>query len=208
MTEANALHSLYGGKDALAGNVGGQARDQEAWTPDDLLAAVRTALGGKIVLDVCGASRWSLPEVRDKRGKVQRAAVPHGGWFADITIARDAETQVSPHGGLVLQADGLDVDWAGRPGFDNPPYNDLRRWLTKAAETGKTGTPHVHLGPVRTQRKWWLPLARTGEIVFLNYNVKFKGWKCAVPFPVCLIAWNCTIPDLGSKETGRWDRQS
>jgi hypothetical protein len=199
MTEANALHSLYGGATALAGNVGGQDRDQEAWTPDDILAIAGAALG-RIELDPCGASAWELAEVV-KAGKVKRKAVS-GGWFADVTLSH-AEPQVSPHGGLVLRGDGLTTSWQGRRTFVNSPYDPLEPWLRKCASEAAQGTPIVSLGPVRPHRRWWLPLVRTGQIVFLNYDVRFKGWTQAVPFPLCLVAWNCTIP-VTQKETGRW----
>lgn len=58
--EPNALHSLYGGasaRKALSGNVGGQEREQEVWTPDWIWDVARAALGGRIALDPCAASR-------------------------------------------------------------------------------------------------------------------------------------------------------
>lgn len=204
----NALHSLYGGaaaRSALAGTVGGQAREQEAWTPDWVLDAVRGAFGGRIGLDPCGASEWELPPIRKPDGKIVREAIS-GGWFADLTLRLGGEDKRGPHGGLVLTVqDALKEDWTalGESIFQNPAYDALQPWLAKCVESAQGGAPVVHLGPVRPRRSWWWPLAATGEIVWLNYDVRFRGYKQAHPENLCLISWNCTIPNLGKRENWR-----
>jgi hypothetical protein len=199
-----ALDSRYGKARALAGNVGVADREQEAWTPDWVLDAAREALGGRIGLDPCGASAWTLPEIRDAAGRVKRAAQDGGGWFADVTLARTDHAGVGPHGGLVIDCDALDTDWsdAGTV-FQNPPYDSLDVWLVKLVETAALGVPCVHLGPVRPKRVWWWPLVSTGEIVWLNYDVRFRGYKQAHPENLCLVSFNCTIPPLGKRENWR-----
>lgn len=203
----NALHSLYGGKqarNALSGNVGGQARKQEVWTPEWILAAARQAMGG-IQLDPCGATAYES-EVR-VGPKVNPIT---GGWFADITLVQPGACeglQTSPHGGTLVSLDGKSQDWSqAKSTFVNPEFADLEAWLTHASLCGQRGGRTTFLSPVRTHRRWWLPTIRStgGEIVFLDYRVKFKGHESAFPAPLCLITWNCRLPDLGARETGRW----
>lgn len=169
-----ALKSLYGGKrKALAGTVGGQAREQEVWTPDWIIDAARTALGGTIDLDPCAASK---PEAH----------------FAKINIT--------------LPMDSLTMQWAvpiARGAYVNPPYAELEAWMKKCAHEADKGLKIVMLIPFRPHRKWFWPLLRAAEIVFLNYKVVFKGHKSAFPAALVMVSWNCRIPDLGERETHR-----
>jgi hypothetical protein len=206
----DAGKSLDGGA-ALGGTVGGQAREQEAWSPVWVLDAAREALGGRIVLDPCGASAWCLPEVCkvDKQGRRQVArAFVEGGWFADVTLTGlGGYAGHSPHGGWCAEADGLAVDWcqAGAV-YVNPPYNVLGDWLAKILEAARAGCKVVALFPARPRRQWWCdatlkcPQAQT---VFLSYDVRFQGYAQAHPENMCLVGWNCRIPLLGTRETWR-----
>jgi hypothetical protein len=196
-----ALASLYGGK-ALAGNVGGQEREQEVWTPDWILAAASASMGG-IQLDPCGASRFDSEVVHvKKKGKV----VPiTGGWFADVTLVKPGTHEglvQSPHGGTVVCLDGLAQDWSqARSVFVNPPYDALEVWLNKCKGAN---TPVVALVPVRTHRPWFCAAARGALVVTLTYRVIFKGHLDAFPAPLALVCWNVDLVDLGERETGRW----
>lgn len=101
----------------------------------------------------------------------------------------------------MFRTDGLVEAWDPRGTFFNPPFNNLRPWLEKAVhERGKT----IGLFPFRPHRRWFLPLVETGTTVFLNYNVRFKGFDHAFPAPLVLVSWRCEIPHLGPRETGRW----
>ena len=211
---SNALKSLFGDQNALAGNVGGQRRVQETWTPDWVIDAASQAMGG-IQLDPCGASSYdSEVTVVHKRlngERVTRVNPTTGGWFADITLTRPGAFEglaQSPHGGTVISKDSYPEDWTqARSVYLNPEFAELEKWLTKAAETGRH-TQVIALSPVRTHRSWWFPTIQRsgGAIVYLSYNVKFKGHDFAFPAPLCLISWNCTLPDLGARETWRNDK--
>jgi len=217
------LKSLYGGAAALGGTVGGQDREQEAWSPTWFLEAAATALGGRIPLDPCGASAWALPAA-PKRGrdglpvlhtKGKRAGQPvlvrdaiEGGWFADLTLTGPGGFEgPSPHGGYVAAVDGRDgASWAQAGGaYVNPEYADLDLWLEAMLACARTGCPVVGLFPVRSRRQWWADAVRApgAELVCLRYDVVFQGYHAAHPENMCGVAWNCRLPPLGARETWR-----
>lgn len=213
---ANALDSLSGAASALSGNVGGQEREQEAWTPDWILRAAEASFGGPIQLDPCGATAWELPEAwtvdRNGRRRLARAAIS-GGWFADLTLVKPGTHEGlkrSPHGGTVVCLDGKAQDWRqARSVFVNWPYDDTEAWLGKCAREGAAGARIIGLGPFRPHRRWFPELAKTcaatgGDLVSLWYSVRFKGHKDAFPAPLALFSWNVPIIPLGEKETARW----
>lgn len=207
--KTNALQSLYGGKDAalarddtlaLAGNVGGQARKQETWTPAWIIMAAHAAMGG-IEYDPCAAS-------------------DPAGWFAEHNDTLPAEAvdlerrqlatkskkerafiarQLRPFylGGSLL------TPWRQR-NFVNQPFKWLEHWLRKCAEEAKDGKRIVQIGPVRPHRSWWRPLVKTAvQVVYLRWDVVFQGHSQAFPAPLALCSWNCIVPYLGERETGR-----
>jgi hypothetical protein len=188
---SDALASLYGKKSALTGNVGGQARVQEVHTPAWIWQAVRDTFGGRIALDPCAASD---PQ----------------HWQAEANIT--------------LPDNALALDWDVDGGiYANPPFNQLGPtkgrpatekseakpfthcgWMAKFATEAEAGRQIVALVPFRPHRKFFLKACSGGEIVCLNYDVKFEGHKQAFPAPLCLISWNCRVVDLCSRENGRW----
>lgn len=202
MTAATALDSLYGKASALSGNVGGQDREQEAWTPDWILRAAEASFGGPIQLDPCGASAYELP-AHGKRGPIT------GGWFADVTLVKPGTHEglvKSPHGGTVVCLDGKAQDWRqARSVFVNWPYDDTIAWLGKCAREGEAGAKIIGLGPFRPHRKWFPGFVRgCTDVVSLNYRVMFQGHKDAFPAPLFLCSWNVGIVPLGDRETARW----
>lgn len=210
----SALSTLYGSPDqsatALAGNVGGQAREQETWTPDWIVEVARQAMGG-IQLDPCGASNFdSYVTMKKTKHRTEKVNPITGGWFADVTLVKPGTHEglvQSPHGGTVVCLDGLAQDWTAASSFFlNEPFDDLETWFRKAAFTCTSSkTKGVMIGPFRPHRVWFPELAKTcQDFVTLGYAVKFKGHLDACPFPLFLGSWNCAIPDLGNKETGRW----
>jgi len=56
MPKPNALHSLYGGKTALSGNIGGQKREQTVFTPEWFIDQISLAAGSGPSLDPCTTS--------------------------------------------------------------------------------------------------------------------------------------------------------
>lgn len=204
----SALATLYGAPDqsntALAGNVGGQGREQEAWTPTWVIQAACRAFGGPIHLDPCGASSFASEVVH--KGKANPIT---GGWFAQVTLVKPGTHEglvQAPHGGTVVCLDGLTQDWSqARSVFVNPPYDSLEAWLQKCAETAVHGTPIILLGPFRPHRKWFPRLLdKAQDLVLLNYAVKFQGHLNSFPAPLFLASWNVGIPYLEERENGRW----
>jgi hypothetical protein len=208
------VHSLYGGAvarrragtrtaaDALCGNVGGQARIQETWSPPWIWEVAEAAVGGKVALDPCAASvpsgwfareNWTLPPAAlALEAKLRR------------TTAKKERSQLERELKPFYFAGGLSVDWPFESAYVNEPFRWLEAWLRKCVEQARLGVKIVQLGPVRPHRPWWLPLVRTGHsLVYLRYDVKFQGHKQAFPAPLALCSWNCVIPYLGERETGR-----
>lgn len=103
---------------------------------------------------------------------------------------------------ITLPDDSLKIDWTqyGNSVYVNPPYKYLKKWLLKCSQTPMK---IVALVPVRVHRKWFNELTKDAEIVFLDGNFKFKGYKDTYPVPLCLVSWNCKIPSLGTRETNR-----
>lgn len=68
--------------------------------------------------------------------------------------------------------------------FCNPPYSDIRPWLSKAREAALA----VFLVPARTDTRWWHDLAmKADEIRFLRGRLKFGDAKNSAPFPSVLL---------------------
>ena len=208
---SNALSTLYAAPGqsatALAGNVGGQEREQETWTPDTVIAVCRAAMGG-IQLDPCGASRYdSTVTLKATKNRPQKVNPITGGWFADVTLVKPGTFEglvKSPHGGTVVCLDGKTQDWSqAKSTFVNPPFDDLEAWMRLAALHGAK-SPVCLLGPFRPHRRWFTEIARTcTNFVTLWYSLRFKGHSDACPFPLFLASWSCEIPDMGTMETGR-----
>jgi hypothetical protein len=109
-----------------------------------------------------------------------------------------------------LLCDGLDLDWATelrwRPStseggcvFVNPPYSELRRWLTKCAgESSKVtmlGHAIVALVPARVEQPCWTDVVHTVDaIAFRQGRIIFDHPEGApaqtASFPVALLVWH------------------
>lgn len=210
MTAPNAVHSLYGGAkarrrdagEALCGNVGGQPRVQETWSPEWIVEAAKRGLGGSIELDPCAASdpdawfgfeNWTLPPEARELEAVLAATT-------DRKLRSKTLKLLRPH----WHGGGLARDWDAVTAYVNPPFGLLQPWMEKCLEQARRGVRVVLLTPVRPHRPWWLPIVRTGRCVCLHYNVKFQGHAQAFPAALALVTWNCTLPSLGARETGRF----
>lgn len=97
--------------------------------------------------------------------------------------------------------DGLSVEW-GAKNYVNPPFNNLRAWLTKAVEEWSKGKEVVFLTPIRIHTKYFqelvLPLADQGnvQLYVLTNGVKFKGYKEKAPFGVMFVYFHHNVPPL------------
>jgi hypothetical protein len=201
-----ALQSLYGAKtaaDRLCGNVGGQAREQETWTPSWVWDVVFETFSGPPALDPFAASspegqkaleNWTLPDyVRDLERAI-KVADPK-----DPSLA-EAKREIKK----AYRAGSLLLPWR-ETNYCNPAFAFLQEALAKIAEEAKLGRKILALYPVRTNRPWWprAHKAAGAEVVYLRYDVVFQGHKSAFPASLCLSGWNVRVPDLGPRETDR-----
>lgn len=173
---STALKSLYGGKKALAGNVGGQKREQTVLTPKWLIDGLLRCCGLKLGLDPCTTS-----------------ANPTG---AAIFCSKTEKLKdgVTPN----PFDDGLKIDWADTTGsehltFVNPPYADLEEWLKKCAEEARNGARIYALIPFRPQRTWFSYYLHGQKLACLA-PFPFVGEKNGFPAPLCIASWNVPVP--------------
>lgn len=83
-------------------------------------------------------------------------------------------------------ADGLSLDW-GQACFVNPPYSDLRNWVSKSIEEAKKGKRVLMLIPARTDTKAFKQLFEYGSrFFFVQGRLRFNEAKCA-PFPSMIV---------------------
>jgi hypothetical protein len=183
-----ALTSLY--------SLTGPAREQEVSTPQWILDAAAEAMGS-IWIDPCAHSDLSRHFAQlnfmlsDYGQELQRALRVLQG---DEAKAVQKELQGEYRKGSLV------LDWtAWDRVFINPIYSDLEVWMEKACTVGGSC---VQLIPVRPHRQWWPRCAKGWQCVYLA-PFAFVGSKDSFPAPLCLLAKNCTIPDLGKRETYR-----
>lgn len=87
------------------------------------------------------------------------------------------------------QFDGLSVEWGTR-NYVNPPFNQLKAWLTKAVGEWGKGKEVVFLMPIRLHTAYFLNLVQphieSGAVrmYVLKGGVKFKGYTQRAPFGV------------------------
>lgn len=100
--------------------------------------------------------------------------------------------------------DGLSQDWSGDVAWNNPPYNDIKTWAAKSAESHANGGTVVMLIPARTDTKAFQNIiASTATCVcFVRGRLKFDNpslpsWKedgshkkTGAPFPSLLVIWD------------------
>ena len=85
--------------------------------------------------------------------------------------------------------DGLEVDW-GANNYVNPPFNQLKSWLSKAISEWRKKKNVIFLMPIRIHTNYFLdqiqPLIESGEVSMyvLRGGVKFKGYGQKAPFGV------------------------
>jgi hypothetical protein len=208
---STALSSLYGGKvarqrregKALAGNVGGQKREQTVLTPP-----------------------WFIKQLVNPRLEMFMAnpTKPMPGQVAEYTLALDpCTTPENPTGALVKCTgtetltskdgayetpspfdNGLLIDWKdtllglGKANpfvWVNPPFDALEEWLEKCAREGSRGIPIHALIPFRPHRVWFGDLLQFSKATIKSLApFPFVGSKSAFPAPLCLCSWNITSP--------------
>lgn len=181
---STALASLYGGKvarqrregKALAGNVGGQEREQTVLTPRWFLDELIRRAGMPIALDPC-----TTPE--------------------NPTQAKAHCSNTEMIGGMPSPFDnGLIMSWhdtakhLGGFVYVNPPYADLQTWLRKCAAEAELGAQIYALVPWRSNRDWFCAHLRSGATATTIAPIAFVGSKSGFPAPLCVLSWNLPAP--------------
>lgn len=152
---------------ALAGNVGGQAREQTVFTPEWLIAQLR-AVEGVIGLDPCTTPANPVQAVVCCTGAGPEDDGKVAPWHLAASVG---------------------------PFYVNPPYAELRAWLTKARDEHAAGARGWLLGPFRPQRGWFLPLLAGLDVALLR-PFAFVGHDSAFPAPLFLAGYGVRIPEL------------
>lgn len=106
--------------------------------------------------------------------------------------------------GLLRAWRGFDSAYAGGLVYVNPPYNNLEAWLAKCMDAGDWGAKIIALIPVRTQRVWWQAAFRDAKEVRACRPFAFEGHAQAFPAPLCMMSWNCVIPDIQTPPTKKY----
>lgn len=99
--------------------------------------------------------------------------------------------------------DGLEQSWAGERVWCNPPYSDIKSWVTKAWAESVMANLIVMLLPAnRTEQRWWQELVEpyrlngalrvefvSGRQRFIAHNKDRIDANERPPFGVCLLVW-------------------
>lgn len=94
--------------------------------------------------------------------------------------------------------DGLAQGWRGTC-WMNPPYGDeIKKWISKAYQSAKSGCTAVCLVPARVDTGWWWNHCIHGEVRFLRGRLKFGGEGNA-PFPSAVIIFRPGVLPEDSK---------
>ena len=198
MGRTNALHSLYGGKaarlklaaeaegKALAGNVGGQKRNQTVLTTQWFLNELRKNVDRPLGYDPC-TTPWNPCKA--------------------LTFSTEKTNGLTVNWAKQSQKHG----WI----YVNPPYDDLKRWMVKALMESERGAQIYMLAPFRPWRTWFcelIPFSDTLDrrIVTSLAPMPFEGEKSAYPAPLCVIPYNLSLPYIVNPRgknmvTGHWD---
>lgn len=84
---------------------------------------------------------------------------------------------------------GLQQDWAAK-NWCNPPYSDIKRWVTKARREQLKGNMTVMLIPSRTDTAifhYSIYNKANVELRFIRGRLKFGDSKNSAPFPSMLV---------------------
>ena len=92
--------------------------------------------------------------------------------------------------------DGLAVPWR-RINYVNPPYDDVARWMAKAASEAELGHASVLLVPARPYTRYFADHAfgRATHVVFLQDRVTFQGYTAPLPIPLMLVVFGAVPKD-------------
>ena len=87
---------------------------------------------------------------------------------------------------LLSTVDGLAIEWS-EANFVNPPYSNLKAWISKSIEQANKGKKVLLLIPARTDTKAFKMLFEYGSIIsFITGRLRFNEANSA-PFPSMLV---------------------
>jgi phage N-6-adenine-methyltransferase len=148
-------------------------------------------------------ARGALDEV-DDRGTHPMYFDPWNARFGGFTL----DAAAAPHNAkadrfFTRSEDGLAQSWAGEKVWCNPPYSDLRAWVSKAwREWGGTRGIVMLLPANRVEQKWWQELIEPYrgrgwmDVEFLPGRMRFERPGVVIgpkgdrpPFGCVLVIW-------------------
>lgn len=162
MSPPNAMRSFFGTSGA---------RPQEVYTPQVIKDGLSVLWPEGVALDPCHGSGSILDAERT-------LCIPP-------TLRGKRQVFEGPD-----EQNGLKQPWESRT-YVNPPFSHLKEWLEKAVWEGAMERAEILvLSPVRTSRPWFrAALADCTDAYWLNYNIRFLGFKDAFPQALCLLYW-------------------
>lgn len=122
----------------------------------------------------------------------------HALWGFTVDVACEIETALLPKY-YTPKEDGLMQDWSTEVFWCNPPYSDLKPWLTKSSVSYKQGGTGLVLVPSRTDTIAFQDFAVPnctcicfvkGRIKFSDPNADPNAKKNPSPFPSVIIVFD------------------
>ena len=159
-----------------------QKREQEIYTPWELLEVPVATWPDGIQLDPCSGPASLVPAANAFRG----VRIDTGSRTRDTELEDGSVLPGEPiyrWGGS-----GLIARWMQNT-YVNPPFEDLEEWLLKSTiEHAKGITEQILLFPVRPNRQWWADYMRTvpTSVAWLR-PFCFVGFEQSFPAPCVLV---------------------
>jgi phage N-6-adenine-methyltransferase len=135
------------------------------------------------VLGPRGAQDWETPPAL--------FAALHEEFGFTVDAAADQDNALLPRCWDLID-DGLEQDWDGEVVWCNPPFNETKAWVRKAASSRGTA---VLLIPASIDALWWydVVMATASEVRLLRGRIKFwaggQEWPSVLPRPVAVVIW-------------------
>lgn len=120
-------------------------------------------------------------------------------------LAASRENSVAGMAFFSEEDDALTKHWSTADGWNwcNPPYANLRPWVTKAWEEAGKGAHTIMLVPASTGSNWWRDwVVGKAYITFLNGRVTFKGHTKPYPKDLALLIYAPFVE--GGSTTWSW----
>jgi hypothetical protein len=162
-------------------------REQQIYSPENLLEAVTLFGDGAIACDPCSGPdsivRANNVYVGTRVQKHDSHGVPVFKKIKDVTAPEGFRLEPK----MIWTGPGLTATWAfGGLVYVNPPYEELQAWLAKALREAAAGVEIIVLGPVRPHRKWWRKSWNKANARMWLDPLRFVGFTQTFPAPLCL----------------------